>query len=464
VVFVVRGTDHAARVDRRNITPEVSPVLEAMVAGKARAAADEDGFCYEQDAQGRFVLDGPTNLQAFSILMEFLQKGRILERDISERQLDLSARMEACRYADYLLLGGPARVALTKALLSSFVGSATVPEVDAVKLGLCQSEMIMDTIHLEGITLRGLNLANSHVRKLLFKSCTITDSQIQMSVSASDLRVVRSRMVSVKLDVFAPKVCVEEASYLQCCNVRIVEELLVSDSVLKESTFQGSDEDRKDRQQMSATFRRATLHGDLSMPIDRLSCEQTSFNANVLRMTKSGASIRIANTGIHTLPKLESEGRVSLALEECDVLDPLTFSSMQLQLQGVRFTKPCEMCEVDFPDKVMDITFPRGSKFKEVRFREGLHGCIATGCSFEDSNFGFQQDAVSLCLLSNCHFFGCHFPFLEADSPVSNFSGSNFVRCRIQWSGQFPHEECFVIKSFWLRKWNLAGSTASETA
>mmetsp|Transcript_28395 Transcript_28395/g.62847 ORF Transcript_28395/g.62847 Transcript_28395/m.62847 type:complete len:138 (-) Transcript_28395:12-425(-) len=137
---------------------------------------------------------------------------------------------------------------------------------------------------------------------------------------------------------------------------------------------------------------------------------------------------------------------------------------MQLHLKRVHLAKPCEICEVDFPDKVIEITFPKGSKFRQVRFRVGLQGCIATACTFDDCNFGFQQDAVAFCLLTDCHFTGCHFPFLEADSPVSNFSGSNFGRCRIQWSGPFAHEENFVIKSFWLRKWNLAGSTVTETA
>merc|ERR1712084_74923 len=77
-------------------------------------------------------------------------------------------------------------------------------------------------------------------------------------------------------------------------------------------------------------------------------------------------------------------------------------------------------------------------------------------------NLGYGQDAVNACLLTQCHFQACRFPFLESDSPVANFSGSNFVACRIQWSGQFPHEESFVINSYWLRKWNLANATVSE--
>jgi len=471
VVFVVRGSDHVARVPRQHISAEVSPVLDAMLAGTAKSPSD-DGFRCEQDALGRYVLDGPSNFQAFNILMECLQKGHAidvrkghaLERDIQERQLELNARVEACRYADYLLLGGPARVALTKALLGAFIGNNSLQEIDAMKLGLCQSEMIMDLVHVEGISLKGLNLSNSHVRNFYFKNCTISDSEFHMSVSASDVRAIRCRMQSVKLGVFAPKLSIEDGSVLQSCNLRVVEELNVSDSTIKESTFQGSEEDRKDRQMISAAFRRATLLGDLSMPFDKLSCEQTSFDANVVRMTKSsGASVRFAKTRTRTLPRIESEGRVSLTLEDCDLLEPIVFSDMQLILKRVHLAKPCEIREVEFPDKVTDITFPKGSKFRQVRFRSGLQGCMATGCTFDDCNFGFQQDAVAFCLLTDCHFTGCHFPFLEADSPVSNFSGSHFVRCRIQWSGQFPHEECFVIKSFWLRNWNLAGSTVSET-
>ncbi|CAL1145801.1 unnamed protein product [Cladocopium goreaui] len=66
------------------------------------------------------------------------------------------------------------------------------------------------------------------------------------------------------------------------------------------------------------------------------------------------------------------------------------------------------------------------------------------------------------CLMTQCNFQSCRFPFLEDGSPVSNFAGSNFVNCRIQWSGPFAHEESFVINSHWLRKWNLAGCTVSD--
>eukprot|EP00971_Amphidinium_carterae_P290174 5761428-Amphidinium_carterae.1 len=64
-----------------------------MLAGKAKSP-NEAGFRCEQDALGRYVLDGPANLQAFNILMECLQKGHALdvtkghalERDIQDHK------------------------------------------------------------------------------------------------------------------------------------------------------------------------------------------------------------------------------------------------------------------------------------------------------------------------------------------------------------------------------------------
>jgi hypothetical protein len=186
------------------------------------------------------------------------------------------------------------------------------------------------------------------------------------------------------------------------------------------------------------------------------------FHGDTLQMTKGGASISFAKTQIHSLPGMESETQVHLCLEDCEVTDVINFHRMKLQLRNVRFVKPCEFNEVVFIEKVSDITFPRKSKFKQARFKDGLHGCIASGCAFEGCNLGYGQDALSDCLLTQCSFRACRFPFLEADSPVANLSGGTFVACRIQWSGQFPHEENFVINSYWLRKWNLAGSTVSD--
>merc|ERR1712194_244259 len=175
-----------------------------------------------------------------------------------------------------------------------------------------------------------------------------------------------------------------------------------------------------------------------------------------------GASISLAKSKILSLPSIESETRVNLCIEDCDLAEALHFHRMKLQLRDVRILKPCEFVDVEFVDKVCEITFPRKSRFRQVRFKEGLQDCIASGCNFEGCNLGYGQDAVNACLLTQSHFQACRFPFLESDSPVANFSGSNFVACRIQWSGQFPHEESFVINSYWLRKWNLANATVSE--
>jgi len=310
--------------------------------------------------------------------------------------------------------------------------------------------------------MQGLQLENSHVRQISIRRCRLASCELAMSVTAGEIQITRSRLERVQLGVFATRVVVEDSSELVSCNLRVVEDLLVTDSYLHNCTFQGSDEDRKDRQIISAVFKSSEIHGDVTLPFDRIICEQTYFGGKTMRMTKGGASIGFVKTRIHSLPSIESDARVNLCLEDCDLAEALTFSRMNLQLWGVRLAKPCEFVDVGFMEKVCDITFPRKSRFRQVRFKEGLQACIASGCCFEGCNLGYGQDAVSGCLLTQCQFQACRFPFLEADSPVANFSGSNFVACRIQWSGQFPHEESFVINSYWLRKWNLAGSTVSD--
>ncbi|CAE7212039.1 PRCP [Symbiodinium pilosum] len=203
---------------------------------------------------------------------------------------------------------------------------------------------------------------------------------------------------------------------------------------------------------------------DITLPFDRVVCERTYFHGRLLRMTKGGSTISLRRAKLRMLPRIECEGKILLCLEDCDLLEPVTFQGMRLQLRGVHCTKPCEFREVEFATKVCDIVFPRSSRFVNVRFKDGLQACVASACRFEYCNLGYGQDAVADCLLTQCHFQSCHFPFLEDCSPVANFAGSQFNACRIQWSGPFAHEESFVINSHWLRKWNLASCSVSDTA
>jgi len=459
VTFVVRGDGPSAVIERRALTPDISPVLVALITERD----DEGAPKGEKDIQGRYVLEGPANPHAFRLLVSCVQRGgRLTPPEIAEQLPDLEALLEACRYADYYLLPGQARMQLTRQLLSSFKGAEAGALIDCEKLGLCRSEMIMDKMHLEGLNLRGLRLEESHVRQVLIRGCRLADCEMALSVTAGEVQIFKSRLENVQLDVFVTKITVADSSELVGCNIRVIEELLVRDSEMENCTFKGSDEDRKDRQVVSAYFCHAEIHGDTTLPFNRIVCEQTCFHGDVMRMTKGGASIKLSKTRILSLPSIESQSMVYLYLEDCDLVEALNFHCMRLQLRDVRILKPCDFAEVEFVEKVCDVTFPRKSRFRQVRFKDGMERCIASGCHFECCNLGYGQDAVAACLLTQCHFQACRFPFLEADSPVANLSGSNFVSCRIQWSGQFPHEESFVINSYWLRKWNLAGATVSD--
>jgi len=462
VTFVVRGEGHSATVLRRALLPDISPVLLAMVTER-----DEQGSPRaEKDSQGRYVLDGPANAHAFGLLVNCVQRGgRLTPADMADRLPDVEAVLEALTYADYYLLPGPAKMQLTQQLLSSFRGvDAATSVLDCEKLGLCRSEMIMERIHLEGISLRGLRLEDSHVRHILIRGCQLADCDLAMSVTADEVQISKSRLENVQLGVFVPKISVEDSSELLGCNLRVIEELTVRDSNLQNCTFEGSDMDCaccNDGRVVSASFCRAEIHGNTKLPFNRIICEQTCFHGDVMRMTKGGASIKLSKTRIISLPSIESQSMV-MCLEDCDLVEALNFHHMRLQLRDVRILKPCNFTDVEFVEKVRDVTFPRKSRFREVRFKDGMERCIASACNFEGCNLGYGQDAVAACLLTQCNFQSCRFPFLEADSPVANLSGSNFVACRIQWSGQFPHEESFAIPSCWLSKWNLAGSTASD--
>lgn len=353
---------------------------------------------------------------------------------------------------------------LTKELFGSLVGSEGFPRevLDMDHLGLCRSEMIMEKIHLANLQIKNLCLENSHVKKIEIQRCNLVDCDLSLTVTAGEVRISNSRLENVQLGVFSMVTSVENSSQLIRCNLRVVEELFVSDSELDACTFKGSDEDRKDRQFICAVFQQSELHGDVTLPFDKVVCEETYFHGKLLRMTKGGSSISLKRARLRMLPRIDCEGKINLSLEDCDLLESLTFQGMLLNLRSIHCFKPCEFLEVEFPSKVCEINFPKASRFYNVRFKDGLEACVANGCRFEYCNLGYGQEAMANCLMTQCNFQACRFPFLEDGSPVSNFAGSNFVNCRIQWSGPFAHEESFVINSHWLRKWNLAGCTVSD--
>eukprot|EP00929_Paragymnodinium_shiwhaense_P070337 TRINITY_DN35629_c0_g1_i1.p1 TRINITY_DN35629_c0_g1~~TRINITY_DN35629_c0_g1_i1.p1 ORF type:complete len:591 (-),score=110.69 TRINITY_DN35629_c0_g1_i1:30-1736(-) len=488
-------------------TSSSAPPPADAEARAATAAGDTAGRYGrgERDAEGRYVLDGPKNPHAFAALFEAVRQGGYRAPPLpgsaspGKRRAaspaaspsasspksagaaagrpasswtrqpppllpELEAMLDACHYADYYLMPWQVKMQLTKELLASFKRSGPLPSeiLDVAKLGLCRSDMVLDRIHLEGLNIKGLQLENSHARRLEIRDCTLADCELAMCVTANEVHISGSKLQAVRLGMFASKITVEDSSQLNGCNLRVVEELVVQDCSLQDCTFRGSDEDRKDRQIICATFRSCDIHGEVTMPFDRCACEETSFHGGEMKMTKAGASISFIRARVHLLPTALGDAKMNLCLEDCDITKALCFRRLRLTLRGVHFVKPCEMQEVEFTDKLCDISFPRSSCFKQVRFRQGLQACTATGCSFEGCNMGYGKDAVSDCLLTRCTFLACRFPFLEADSPVANFSGSNFVGCQIQWSGQFPHEESFVVNSCWLRKWNLAGCTVND--
>eukprot|EP00927_Polykrikos_kofoidii_P056680 TRINITY_DN50765_c0_g1_i1.p1 TRINITY_DN50765_c0_g1~~TRINITY_DN50765_c0_g1_i1.p1 ORF type:complete len:613 (+),score=87.36 TRINITY_DN50765_c0_g1_i1:225-1841(+) len=424
---------------------------------------------------------------------------------------DLQARLEACQYADYYMLSDHVKLQLTKELLANFTpvvtkftarddlcdrdpwltvderlaestansGStesppmapsqlvepplpALPPVLDVTKLGLCRSNMVLERINLEGLSMRGLQLENSHIKRLFVRNCLLADCDLSMCVTANEVTISRSQLQSVKLSVFASKILIEDGCTLRKCNIRVVEELVVQECSLQECTFRGCEEDRKERHLISACFRCSEMDGDVIFPFDKVMIDRTRFGGNIMKMTKPGACVSFERTQLHLLPSFDGEGRIGVFLDECNVTKALHFKRMRLSLRGVHFVKACEMVDVEFPEMISEICFPRTSSFKQVKFRRGMQGCSASGCSFENCTLGYGQDVVSDCLLTRCTFKACHFPFLETDSPVANFSGSTFESCQVQWSGQFAHEENFVIHSCWLRKWNLSGCTVTD--
>lgn len=466
VCFVNASTRQQEAVPRRMLTAEVSPMLNSIVN------EDEEAPQGKRDEQGRYIIEGPTEEHAFSAIMSLVRNGSFAHRDLTDRLPSLEARLQACRYADYYLLPAHAKMHLTKVLLKEFSEGSTFERskevlgasqpLDVSKLGLCRSQMILERVCLQGVNLQGLQLSNSHVKSVVIMDAILADCELSMCVTANDVYIGRSTLDRVKLGVFATKVTIEDQCVLTNCNVRVIEELVMSNSKLQDCTFKGSDEDQKDRQIISAVFRSVELFGEVNLPFDKISCESTIFHSEFVRMTKSCACLSFLKTRISSLPSIKSDTKVSLCLESCDVVKAITFRQMRLKLSEVRLAEACELVDVEFVDRVSDITFPAGSRFQQVRFKHGLQACIASGCHFEGCNFGYGQDAVSSCLLTKSSFQACRFPFLEADAPVANFSDSNFMSCRIQWSGQFPHEESFLINSFWCRKWNLHGATVTD--
>jgi len=312
------------------------------------------------------------------------------------------------------------------------------------------------------VNLKGLQLSSSHVKNIIFADCQLADCEFSMCVTANDVHISHSILERVKLGLFATKITIEDRCQLLESNVRTIEELWVSNSKMQDCSFTGSSEDQKDSLIISAVFKSAEIYGDVYLPFDRISCECTSFHGDVVRMSKSGASLSFSRTRLTVLPGIQSDVKVNLCLDNCDVAKALTFRQMRLKLNEVRFVEACEFVDMEFADRVEDITFPSNSRFSQVRFKRGLQACVAHGCNFEQCNFGYGQEAVASCLLTKCTFQGCRFPFLEADAPVANFADSNFIACRIQWSGQFPHEESFLINSYWCRKWNLHGASVTD--
>merc|ERR1711879_490591 len=114
--------------------------------------------------------------------------------------------------------------------------------------------MVLDRIHLEGLNIRGLQLENCHVRRLVVKNSQLADCELSMCVTANEVQISRSHLTNVKLGVFASKISIWDASSLTRCNIRVVEELFVNDCSLFDCTFEGSDEDRKERLIISAEF------------------------------------------------------------------------------------------------------------------------------------------------------------------------------------------------------------------
>lgn len=466
-MFAVAGTRCQEVLPKRSISQELSPMLHSIVTNS------KDAPQARRDEQGRYILEGPTDEYAFTTLIAFVRDGRFPDKDLSTSLPTLEARLQACRYADYYLLPAHAKMNLTKILLKHFtateakhldrkIGVVDADPVDVTRLGLCRSQMILEEICLQGVHVKGLQMANSHVKNVVFVDCKLVDCEFAMCVTANDVRISSSVLEKVKLGLFATKISIEDGCQLSASNVRTIEELWVSNSELRDCSFRGSDEDQKDRQVVSAVFKSVEIFGDIYLPFDRISCERTAFYGDVVHMSKSGASLSFSKTQLTSLPGIQSDVKVNLCLDSCDIAKALTFRQMRLKLNEVRFAEPCELHDVEFIDKVEDITFPAGTVFSQVRFKNGLQACVASGCNFKFCNFGYGQDAVSSCLLTKSTFQGCRFPFLEADAPVANFSDSSFIACRIQWSGQFPHEESFLINSYWCRKWNLHGATVTD--
>lgn len=263
ITFTVRGQSLSEQVTKQALTEEVSPILMAMVEPPLDGA--DHLRRAEVDAMGRYVLEGPASKEAFALLVECVRQGGMMQSsEMSRRaaELDLEARIEACRYVDYYLLPGRSKMQLTKELFGSLVGSEGFPRevLDMDHLGLCRSEMIMEKIYLSNLQIKNLRLENSHVRKIEIHGCNLLDCDLSLTVTAGEVTIIGSRLENVQLGVFTMVATVEDCQLINC-NLRVVEELFVSDSELDSCTFKGSDEDRKDRQFICAVFQTSELQG-----------------------------------------------------------------------------------------------------------------------------------------------------------------------------------------------------------
>merc|ERR1719331_990856 len=92
--------------------------------------AEDEAPQAQRDDLGRYILEGPTEELAFSLLMTFVRQGRFTDKDLGENLPSLETRLQACRYADYYLLPGHAKMKLTQVLLKNFVASKRPPTIN----------------------------------------------------------------------------------------------------------------------------------------------------------------------------------------------------------------------------------------------------------------------------------------------------------------------------------------------
>ena len=116
--------------------------------------------------------------------------------------------------------------------------------------------------------MQGLTLENSHVRQVVITKCRLLlDCEMALSIAATQMKISKSRLEGLRLGIIVSKISMEGSSELVSCYLRVLEELLVRDSGQPNCTFQCSDEDRKDRQVISAVFYSSEIHGCVTLPL-----------------------------------------------------------------------------------------------------------------------------------------------------------------------------------------------------